>query len=113
MSYLDIFIMGWNLNAVMFAINFFLAIKVISTEDKEQLQKQSFVLKNLKEELDKYYPNKTLTTLLSYAVPFTAFFRLSFRFIEMFFFFQKNKEAKMYDYMIYRYSYEIEKAKSR
>jgi len=35
-----------------------------------------------------------------------------FRLVEMFFFFQKNKEAKMFDYMVYKYSSDINKAKN-
>ncbi len=113
MSYLDICIMGWNLNALMFAVNFILAIRTISSQDKIKLQQDSLVLKELKEELEKYYPYRTYTTLASYLVPFTAFFRMSFRLVEMFFFFQKNQEAKMFDYMVYKYSYDIQRAKER
>ena len=113
MSYIEIFIIGWNLNALMFAINFFIAIKTISSQDRSILAQQSLILKDLKDELEKYYPNRTLTTLLTYIVPFTAFFRMSFRLIEMFFFFQKNKGAKMFDYMVYKYTNEINKAKNR
>jgi hypothetical protein len=112
MSYLDICIMGWNLNAFMFAVNFLIAIRVISTQDRSKLQEESLVLKELKEELETYYPNRTLTTMLTYIVPFTAFFRMSFRLVEMFFFFQRNSEAKMFDYMVYKYSSDINKAKS-
>jgi hypothetical protein len=112
MSYLDICIMGWNLNAFMFVVNFLIAIRVISTQDRSKLQEESLVLKELKDELEKYYPNRTLTTMLTYVVPFTAFFRMSFRLVEMFFFFQRNSEAKMFDYMVYKYSSDINKAKS-
>jgi hypothetical protein len=112
MSYLDICIMGWNLNAFMFVVNFLIAIRVISTQDRSKLQEESLVLKELKEELETYYPNRTLTTMLTYVVPFTAFFRMSFRLVEMFFFFQRNSEAKMFDYMVYKYSSDINKAKS-
>jgi hypothetical protein len=45
-------------------------------------------------------------------IPFTAFFRMIFRLVEMFFFFQKNKEAKMFDYMVFKYSSDIQKAKN-
>ena len=112
MSYLDICILGWNLNAFMFVVNFLIAIRVISTQDRSKLQEESLVLKELKEELEKYYPNRTLTTLLTYAVPFTAFFRMSYKLVEMYFFFQRNKDAKMFDYMVYKYSSDISKAKS-
>ena len=113
MSYLDICIMGWNLNALMFVINFLIAIRVISTQDRSKLQEESLVLKELKDELEKYYPNITLTTLFSYVIPFTAFFRMTFKLVEMFFFFQRNKDAKMFDYMVYKYSSDISKAKNQ
>lgn len=112
MSYLDICIIGWNLNALMFVINFLLAIKVISTQDRDTLQEESVVLKELKEELDNYYPYRTYSTFFTYAVPFAAFFRMSFRFIEMFLFFQKNQNTKMFDFMVYKYTSEINKVKN-
>lgn len=112
MSYLDICIMGWNLNAFMFVVNFLIAIRVISTQDRMKLQEESLVLKELKDELEEYYPNRTYTTMITYLVPFTAFFRMSFRMVEMFLFFQKNTDAKMFDYMVYKYSSDIEKAKN-
>jgi len=112
MSYLDICIIGWNLNAFMFVVNFLIAIRVISTQDRSKLQEESMVLKELKEELEQYYPNRTITTLITYMIPFTAFFRMIFRLVEMFFFFQKNKEAKMFDYMVFKYSSDIHKAKN-
>ena len=111
MSYLDICITGWNLNALMFVVNLLIAIRTISTQDKSRLYEESLVLKELKEELEKYYPNRIYSTIISYLVPFTAFFRMGFRIIEIYFFFQKNHEAKMFDYMVYKYSYDIEKAK--
>ena len=88
-----------------------MAIKVISTQDKNTLQDESVVLKELKEELDKYYPYRTYSTFLTYAIPFVAFFRMFFRFIEMFFFFQKNQDTKMFDFMVYKYTSEINKVK--
>ena len=91
MSYLDICIIGWNLNALMFVINFLIAIRVISTGDRSKLQEESLVLKELKDELDKYYPNRTMATIFAYLVPFTAFFRISFRLVEMYLFFQKKR----------------------
>lgn len=113
MSYLDICIIGWNLNAFMFVVNFLIAIRTISSQDRELLAQQSVILKKLKDELEEYYPNRTQSTIISYIVPFTAFFRMGFRLIEMFFFFQKNQQAKMFDYMVYKYSSEINKAKYR
>lgn len=112
MSYLDIFIMGWNLNALMFVINFLMAIRVVSKGNREDLQKESEVLGQLKAELDVYYPYRMQTTFLTYLVPFTAFFRMGFRFLEMFLFFSKNKGAKMFDYMVFKYESDIAKAKN-
>lgn len=112
MNYLDICIIGWNLNALMFVVNLLIAVKTISNADRDKLHEESLVLKELKEELDKYYPYKTFSTIISYIFPFTAFFRMSFRLIEMLFFFQKNQEAKMFDYMVYKYVTEINKARN-
>ena len=53
MTYSEIFILGWNLNALMFVANFMLAIKVMSNVDKEKLMQESEVLKDLKEQLEK------------------------------------------------------------
>ena len=113
MSYLDICIIGWNLNALMFVVNFLLAIRVISSQDRNTLEKESMVLKELKEELDTYYPYRTYSTFMTYIVPFAGFFRMSFRLIEMFFFFQKNENTKMFDFMVYKYTMEINKVKNK
>lgn len=113
MSYLDICIIGWNLNALMFVVNFLLAIRVISSQDRNTLEKESMVLKELKEELDTYYPYRTYSTFMTYIVPFAGFFRMSFRLIEMFFFFQKNENTKMFDFMVFKYQTEINKVKKR
>jgi hypothetical protein len=67
----------------------------------------------LKEELDKYYPYRTYSTIFSYLVPFTAFFRMSFRLVEMFFFFQKNQDARMFDYMVFKYASDIQRAREK
>ena len=111
MSYIDIFILGWNLNALMFVINLFLAIGVIKGSSQDKLQEQSQVLQELQLEFQKYYPNRKAETIISYIVPFTAFLRISFRLIEMMSFFSKNKGTSMYDFMVYKYSSDIEKAK--
>ena len=112
MSYLDICITGWNLNAFMFVVNLLIAVRTISNQDRSKLYEESLVLKELKQELEKYYPNRIYSTIISYLVPFTAFFRMSFRLVEMFFFFQKNKEAKIFDYMVYKYQFDIQKARN-
>ena len=111
MSYLDICITGWNLNAFMFVVNLLIAVRTVSTQDRSTLYEESLVLKELKDELEKYYPNRIYSTIISYLVPFTAFFRMAYRLIEMFFFFFYNQEAKIFDYMVYKYSYDILRAK--
>jgi len=111
MSYADIFIIGWNLNALMFVVNLLLAIGVLKSNDPVSLTKESEVLRELKEELDNYYPNRRYDTLITYLIPFTAFFRVSFRIYEMKMFFDKNKGTKMYDFMIYKYQTDINKVK--
>lgn len=112
MNYLDIFVLGWNLNALMFGINFFLAINVINSKKSEDLQQESERLRELKQEFDQYYPNRKAETLISYAIPFTAFFRMSFRIVEMTLFFTKNKGTSMYDFIVYKYNTDILKAKN-
>lgn len=113
MSYEEIFILGWNLNAFMFVVNFLVAMFVIKNNDPQELQKQNEVLETLKEEFDIYYPNRKYETLLSYVIPFTAFFRVGFRIFEMNLFFIKNKGAKLFDYMVYKYTNDINRAKAK
>ena len=113
MSYLDICITGWNLNALMFVVNLLIAVRTISNQDRSKLYEESLVLKELKDDLEKYYPNRIYSTIISYLVPFTAFFRMSFRLVEMFFFFKKNQNAKMFHYMVYKYEFDIQRAKER
>ena len=112
MSYLEICIYGWNMNAFMFVVNLLMAVRVVSTQDKSKIHEESLVLKELKDELDKYYPNRIYSTLISYVVPFTAFFRMSFRLLEMYFFFKRNENTKMFDYMVYKYNYDIQRARN-
>ena len=112
MSYYDIFSLGWNLNAVMFVVNLLLAINIVKTNDVTSLHKEGEVLNELKEELDKFYPNRSYETLLSYAIPFTAFFRVVWRLIEMNMFFKKNEGTSMFDFMVYKYQADIKKAKN-
>jgi hypothetical protein len=112
MSYEDIFIIGWNLNAFMFIVNLIFAINVIKSNDPIELAKESEMLRELKEEFDNYYPNRRYDTLLTYFIPFTAFYRVIFRIIEMKMFFKKNNGAKMYDFMIYKYQTDINRIKN-
>ena len=111
MTYTEIFILGWNLNAFMFVVNLILAIKVISGNNPEELQEQNQVLTELKNEFEKFYPNRGIETLASYLIPFTAFFRVGWRLIEMMSFFNKNQGTKMFHFMVYKYQSDIDKAK--
>lgn len=113
MSYTDIFIIGWNLNAFMFVLNFLIVLRVVSNKANEDLQGESEVLRNLKAEFDHYYPYRKYMTLLTYMVPFTAFFRMAHRLIEMYLFFNKNAGTSMYDYMAYKYQNDISTAKQK
>lgn len=111
MNYVDIFMLGWNLNALMFVINLLLAIRVVKTNDPSVLQEQTEKLGVLKQEFDQYYPNRKYETMATYAIPFTAFFRMSFRLIEMVSFFSRNSGTSMYDFMVYKYTSDITRAK--
>ena len=71
------------------------------------------VLSRLKNEFDRYYPYRKYETIISYLVPFTAFFRVSFRLFEMRMFFIKNRTARLFDYMIFKYQNDIKVAKNR
>lgn len=113
MSYEDIFVIGWNLNLLMFIVNLFLAMNAMRNKSKEQLQEENRVLSKLKDEFDKYYPYRKYETLVTYAVPFTAFFRLGYRLIEMSSFFSRNEGVTMVDYMIYKYQRDIEFARNK
>lgn len=113
MSYIDIFILGWNLNALMFVVNLLLAVGTLKSSNPETLQEQSVLLNELQSEFQKYYPNRKLETIISYLIPFTAFLRVSFRLVEMFAFFSKNRGTTMYDFMVYKYSSDIQRAKNR
>lgn len=113
MSYLDIFVLGWNLNIIMFVINFFIVVKVVSNRANEELKQESEVLRKLKEEFEHYYPYRKYMTLITYIIPFTAFFRMSYRLFEMYMFLQKNVGSSIYDYMMYKYQSDIALAKQK
>ena len=113
MSYLDIFIMGWNLNAFMFVVNFLIVLRVVSNKASDDLKEESQVLRELKQEFEQYYPYRKYTTLLTYVIPFTAFFRMSYRLVEMYMFFNRNAGTSMYDYMAYKYQMDIAIAKQK
>lgn len=113
MSYEEIFIIGWNLNLVMFLLNLFLAFKTMSSKSKDDIVKENAILSNLKDEFDKYYPYRKYETIATYLIPFTAFFRMSYRVMEMVSFFNKNSGTTMFDYMIYKYQSDINTAKNK
>ena len=113
MSYSEIFILGWNLNGLMFVINLFTAMRIMKSTDIVTMSKEQERLSELKEELDTYYPNRSWETLVSYFIPFTAFFRVSWRFYEMKMFFTKNEGTRLFDFMVYRYQKDIQIAKNR
>lgn len=113
MTYTDIFVLGWNLNIIMFVINFLIVLRVVSNKAKDDLKGESEVLRQLKEEFDHYYPYRKYMTMLTYLIPFTAFFRMSYRLFEMYMFFNKNAGTGIYDYMMYKYQMDIAIAKQR
>jgi len=113
MSYAEIFILGWNLNGLMFIINLYLAVNVLKKTDITDVSKEHEKLSELKQELDAHYPNRGVETLISYFIPFTAFFRVSWRFIEMKMFFDKNEGTTLFDFMVYRYQKDIQIAKNK
>ncbi|WP_072680271.1 hypothetical protein [Arcobacter sp. LA11] len=113
MTYDEIFLLGWNLNLIMFLLNFFLAMRAISAKSKEQLEEENIYLADLKNEFDTYYPYRKYETIVTYMIPFTAFFRMSYRLIEMVSFFNKNDNTTMVDFMIYKYQSDIDLAKNR
>ena len=113
MNYEEILLLGWNLNLIMFFLNFFLAMRAISSKSREQLEEENVYLTELKNEFDKYYPYRKYETMVTYIIPFTAFFRMSYRLIEMRSFFNRNNNTTMVDYMIYKYQSDIELAKNK
>ena len=113
MNYTDILIIGWNLNAMMFVVNLLIAVNIIRTNEADKFQEESEVLRELSTEMEEYYPNKQYETLISYMIPFTAFYRILFKLFEMGMFFNKNKGTKIYDFIVYKYQTDINKAKNR
>ena len=111
MDYGQIFMYGWGLNIVMFLVNLSIALNVIKSTDVTTMTKEHEILGELKLEIDKYYPNRGYETLLSYFIPFVAFYKVLWRIIEMMSFFSKNQNTRMFDFMVYRYQKEISVAK--
>jgi len=112
MEYGQIFMYGWGLNITMFLVNFIIALNVIKSTDISTMTKEHQILGELKLEIDKYYPNRGYETLLSYFIPFVAFYKVLWRIIEMVSFFSKNQNTRMFDFMVYRYEKEISVAKN-
>lgn len=113
MTYEEIFILGWNLNLLMFLLNIALAIRTMNKKTKEQMLKENEVLSELKMEFELYYPYRKYETLIAYFIPFTAFFRMGYRILEMQSFLSRNEGTTLVDYMIYKYKSDIELAKNR
>jgi hypothetical protein len=113
MEYIDIFILGWNLNALMFVVNLFLAASIIRPSRIDIFEQQREILDSLQKEFEQYYPNRRFETFISYLIPFTAFYRVLFRVFEIFLFFRKNQNTRLYDYVVYKYRRDIDKAKNR
>ena len=97
----------------MLVINFMFAMKMMKNTDIVQASKEHEQLSQLKEELEKYYPNRGYETLVSYFIPFTAFYRVSWRLYEMKMFFEKNEQTNMFDFMVYKYQRDIQLAKNK
>ncbi|PIF03882.1 MAG: hypothetical protein CSA86_04315 [Arcobacter sp.] len=112
MDYGQIFMYGWGLNILMFFVNLSIALNVLKSTDIITMSKEHEVLAQLKLEIDKYYPNRGYETLISYFIPFVAFYKVTWRIIEMVLFFRKNQNARMFDFMVYRYQKEIAIAKN-
>ena len=110
-SYSEIFIVGWNINALMFVLNLFIVISSSTSRDPMQIQAQGEKLRELKEEIEQYYPYRKYDMWLTYLVPFTAFFKVSYRIIEMQLFFKANNDAKLFDFMVYKFEKDIQRKK--
>lgn len=95
----------------MFVVNLLLAVFILQSKNAEDVEKENEKLTQLKEEFDHFYPNRKYETIVTYLIPFTAFFRMGFRLIEMLSFFSRNKGVTMYDFMVYKYMADINKAK--
>ncbi|AXH15419.1 hypothetical protein [Malaciobacter mytili] len=112
MSYEEIFILGWLANILMLFINIVVVFSVVRTNEVAKLKEQSLALEELKKEYDKYYPYHKQMAIIAYFLPFTGFFRVGFRLFEMFLFLSKNKDANVYNFIEYKYTQDIKKAKN-
>jgi len=112
MSYYEIFVIGWSLNFLMFTSNLILAFSTFNSDDIMQMKKQNENLRELKSKHEKLYPYRTYETLISYFIPFAAFYRILYRYFEMYMFYKVNPNTKMYDYMVYSFQKDIDKKSS-
>jgi len=113
MSYEEIFILGWKLNGFMLVLNMLIIFRALKLRGPVDLQKENEILEELKDEFSQYYPYRKYGTLLSYFIPFMASFKIIYRLFEMYSFVKKNIDASLFDYMEYKYKYDIQKAKER
>lgn len=112
MTYSEIFIIGWNLNALMFVINLILAFNVIKGTDVVKVAKAQEKLSELKEQIDIYYPNRAIETMASYMIPFAAFYKVGYRLLELWSFLKQNDSATLFDFMVFKYQQDIDRAKN-
>lgn len=113
MDYSQIFIYGWSLNILMFLANLLIALNIVKSTDVATMIKEHEILDELKVEINKYYPNRGYETLISYFIPFAVFYRVLWRIVEVMMFFNKNKNVKIFDFMVYQYEKEISAAKKK
>ena len=111
MSYEEIFILGWKFNGFMLVLNMLIVFRALKLRGPIDLQRENAILEELKNEFTQYYPYRKYGTLLSYFIPFMASFKIVYRLIEMYSFVSKNIGASIFDYMEYKYKYDIQKAK--
>ncbi len=113
MSYEEIFILGWKLNFFMLVLNMLIVFKALKNSGPASLHRENQILDELKNEFTHYYPFRKYATLLSYFVPFMASFKIVFRLFEMYSFVKKNIGATLFDYMEFKYRFDIQRAKDK
>lgn len=111
MSYFDILTFGWFLNISIFLINFLFKARYMKLENMDILEEERVIVNELKNEVLIHYPNKKQEKILTCLIPFTAFFKTIYSFTDMIIFFLKEKNRSMYDFMVYKYFKEIERAR--
>lgn len=113
MTYEAIFILGWKLNAFMLVLNLLIVFRALKGRGPMDLHKENESLEELKNEFTFYYPYRKYGTLLSYLTPFMGFFKIAYNIIEMFMFMKKNEGTSLFEFMLYRYQRDINRAKQR